>query len=371
MASAAATDEFWMRRALELAQKGTALAHPNPKVGAVIVRHGRAVGEGFHTFDGVAHAEVIALQQAGTAARGATLYVNLEPCCHVGRTGPCTEAILAAGIQRVVAAMPDPNPRVSGRGLARLRRAGLEVAVGICREQAERLNDAFAVWIRQRRPRVLLKAALSLDAQLLLSWHGSRRVTGPAARAEVQRLRHEADAVMTGIGTVLADDPLLTDRTGLPRRRPLLRVILDSRLRLPLDSRLVRSAARDVLVFTLPTASQRRARELERRGVEVIRLSGRNGRLDLRRVLRELGRREILGLLVEAGARLNGSLLAAGLVDRAILFYAPKLAGAVVVPFAHPPRPPRRPWRLLRPRWQSCGDDLVVEGYLRHVYRDH
>jgi diaminohydroxyphosphoribosylaminopyrimidine deaminase/5-amino-6-(5-phosphoribosylamino)uracil reductase len=365
----------WMARAIELARRGEALAHPNPLVGAVVVRDARVVGEGFHIYDRVDHAEVIALSQAGERARGSTLYVNLEPCCHTGRTGPCTDAILAAGVRRVVAAMPDPNPAVAGKGFRRLRRAGVEVVVGENEKRARRLNEAFAVWVRRRRPLVTLKAALTLDGQIAPPARARRNgecwVTSEASRAHVQRLRHAADAVLTGIGTVLADDPLLTDRSGRPRRRPLVRVVLDSRLRLPLDSRLVRSAAGDLVAFATAGASPRRERALRARGVEIVRVVAHAGRPDLRAVLRELGRREILSLLVEAGARVNAALLAAGLADKAFLFYAPKVLGATV-PLVKTGFSSLRAAPALREMTaHRFGPDFALEGYFRDVYRNH
>ena len=276
--------EKWMARALALARRGEALASPNPMVGAILVRNGRVVGEGFHAYDGVRHAEVVALEAALGAARGATLFINLEPCCHRGRTGPCTRALMEAGVKRVVAAMRDPNPAVAGKGFRQLRAAGVEVVTGVAEAEAQRLNEAFAVWIRTHRPLVTLKSAMTLDSHMILpdrtgtgrtrSPHQTNRrsrwITSEAARAEVHRMRHASDAILTGIGTVLADDPLLTDRTGLPRRRPLLRVVLDSRLRLPLRSKIVRTAKNDVVVFTAAGTSSARARTLTRAGVEVV-----------------------------------------------------------------------------------------------------
>jgi diaminohydroxyphosphoribosylaminopyrimidine deaminase/5-amino-6-(5-phosphoribosylamino)uracil reductase len=227
-------DDFWMGRALELAQRGTALTHPNPMVGSVVVRNEQIIGEGFHTWEGVDHAEVHALKKAGAAARGATLYVTLEPCCHTGRTAPCTKAILAAGISRVVAAMRDPNPRVAGGGLRELRRGGVEVVSGVRETEARGLNEDFACWIRLHRPMVTLKSAATFDGQIAAREDSATWITSEKSREEVQELRHAADALVTGIGTVLADNPNLTDRSGKPRRRPLLRVVLDSRLRMPL-----------------------------------------------------------------------------------------------------------------------------------------
>jgi len=375
-ASKRSDGKHWMARALALARRGVALAHPNPMVGAVIVRDGRVIGEGVHAFDSVEHAEAIALKQAGTRARGATLYVNLEPCCHTGRTGPCADAIVGAGIRRVVAAMPDPNPAVAGRGFQKLRRGGVEVVVGEKQEEARRLNEGFAAWMRHGRPFVTLKAALTLDGQIA-GRHSNRRIAGErwvtseASRAHVQQLRHAADAVLTGINTVLSDDPLLTDRTGRRRRRPLLRVVLDSRLRLPLGSRLVRSAASDVVVFTTASASERRARALRERGVEVVRVRARNSRPDLGAVLRELGRREILNLLVEAGAEVNAAALAGGFVDKAFFFYAPKVLGATVPLVRRGFGSLRAAPALTRISVHRFGPDIALEGYFRDVYRNH
>jgi len=365
-------DRRWMGRALELARRGEALAGPNPMVGAVVVRGGRAVGEGFHTYDGRRHAEVIALAKAGAKARGATLYLNLEPCCHTGRTGPCTDAIIEAGVRRVVAAMVDPNPLVSGRGFRQLRRAGVRVEVGVLETEARRLNEAFAKWVRSGRPLVTLKAALSLDGAIASPKRQERWVTSPQSRKQVQRMRHGADALLTGIGTVLADNPRLTDRSGKRRRRPLLRVVLDSRLRLPLRSKLVRSAKNDLLIFAASSPRSRRARALAKSGVEVVQARSKKGRPDLDAVLRELGRREILSVLLEAGAAVNGAALEAGLVDKVVLFYAPKVFGWDTLPLAWSSRgrafrlPPLRETTLGR-----FGPDFSVEGYLSDVYRDH
>jgi len=378
MKNAKPTDERWVEKALALARRGEALAHPNPMVGAVLVRDGRAVGQAFHTYDGRRHAEVLAIEQAGSHARGSTLFLNLEPCCHAGRTGPCTEAIIAAGIRRVVASMPDPNPLVSGKGFRQLRRAGIEVVVGPGAEQARRLNEAFALWIRNHRPFVTLKAAATLDGQLAMGNPGAparerseRWISSEASRARVQALRHASDAVLTGIGTVVADDPLLTDRSGLPRRRRLLRVVLDSRLRLPLDSRLVRTAKDDVLVFTLRSTESAAARRLAGRGVRVMRVAGRAGRIDLAEVLAALGREGILSVLVEAGARINGALLERGLVDKLVLFYAPRVLGRRTVPLARAASGHQQALaELARLGVERSGPDLVVEGYLRDVYRN-
>lgn len=371
-------DATWMARALDLARQGAALTSPNPLVGAVLVREGRAVGEGFHTYEGAKHAEILALERAGGEARGATLYINLEPCCHTGRTGPCTEALMAAGVRRVVAAMADPNPQVSGRGFEQLRAAGIEVQVGIGEAEARRLNEAFAKWIRTARPFVTLKSALTLDGRIAAprlrrqKASVSHWITSEESRAEVQQMRHASDVLLTGIGTVLADNPLLTDRTGLPRRRNLLRVVLDSRLRLPAEFNLAREASGDVLVFTAAPANSARARKLERTSVEVVRVRDRGGRLNLQAVLEELGRRQMTSVLLEGGAALNAAALEAGVVDKLVLFYAPKVLGADAVPWVAAPG--KRLAALAAPRALSVrtlGPDFVVEAYLRDVYGDH
>ena len=372
-----------MQRALALAEQGTALASPNPLVGAVLVRDNTVVGEAFHTYEGRKHAEVLAIEQAGEAARGATLYINLEPCCHQGRTGPCTEVILGAAVKRVVAAMQDPNPQVSGKGLERLRQAGVDVEVGLCREQAERLNESFACYVRTGLPLVTLKTAMTLDGKIAapddnspstslgaLSLPKGGWVTSEEARAHVQRQRHAHDAILTGIGTILADDPLLTDRCGLPRRRPLLRVVMDSHLRVPTTARAVEQVDNDLLLFCSPSADPDKRRELERRGIQICALTG-DARPDLRKVLEEIGRREITSVLLEAGAELNGAALEAGVVDKVFLYYSPKILGG----YDSLPVAGGRGIRAMRdalPVHRIChynfGPDFAIEGYLRDVY---
>jgi diaminohydroxyphosphoribosylaminopyrimidine deaminase / 5-amino-6-(5-phosphoribosylamino)uracil reductase len=362
-----------MNEAIELAREGMALAHPNPRVGAVVVRDGLKVGEGFHAYDRRDHAEIVALAQAGENARGATLYVSLEPCCTTGRTGPCTKAIISAGIKHVYAAMKDPNPKVAGRGLAELQRAGIEVHSGIYEAHARATNEDFAKWIRTGLPFVTLKTALTLDGQIAQRAGKPTSITGNASREAVQRMRHSADALLTGIGTVLADDPRLTDRTGEPRRRPLLRAVVDSRLRLPLKSKLVKSTRGDVIVFTTRRVSCPKARALATAGVEVIRTRNRRGRVCLDSVLRELGKREILHVLLEAGAELNGAALEADIVDKLALFYAPKIMGTGGVPMAGIPA---ASWFLKSPVLSNVtvnryGPDFLVEGYFHDVYGNH
>jgi diaminohydroxyphosphoribosylaminopyrimidine deaminase / 5-amino-6-(5-phosphoribosylamino)uracil reductase len=379
-------DEQFMRQALELARQGTGLASPNPRVGAVVVSsEGRAVGTGFHTYEGVRHAEVLALEQAGGTARGGTLYLNLEPCCHQGRTGACADAVIGSGVKRVVAAMSDPNPLVAGKGFEKLRAAGIAVDAGLLEKEARKLNEAFARYIVSRRPLITLKSGMTLDGKIApppgesftpsaLGMSGATGgwITSEEARAHVQELRHESDAIMVGVGTIIADDPLLTDRTGIPRRRPLLRVILDSRLRLPLKSRLVNTAKNDVLVLC-SFAEENKRRGLEARGVRVeqIALGTSEGRPDLRGVAARLGELEITSLLIEGGSLVNWTALEAGIVDKVFFYYAPKiLAGMGAVPFATGAgfRKMSDAAQVKNITLHRFGEDFAVEGYVRDPY---
>jgi diaminohydroxyphosphoribosylaminopyrimidine deaminase / 5-amino-6-(5-phosphoribosylamino)uracil reductase len=356
-----------MQHALALARKGIGLASPNPVVGCVIARDGEIVGEGFHRYEWRDHAEIVALKTAGAKAAGATAYVSLEPCNHTGRTGPCSEALIAAGINRVVAAMQDPNPKTAGRGFERLQNAGVDVVSGILEEEAQRLNEGFAHWIRTKRPFVTLKSALTLDGQLALPakkrGHRAEWITSEESRAEVQLLRHASDALLTGIGTILADNPLLTDRSGRSRRRRLLRVILDSRLRLSLQSRIVKTADDDLLVFTAVPLDSPKSRKLQNAGVDIIRARASAGLIELKAVLTELGRRDILSVLLEGGPSLNGAALEAGLINKFVLFYAPKIAGDDKVPLARARWMDRYP--LEKTEARQVGPDLCVEAYPR------
>ena len=326
-----------MQRALELARRGIAVSSPNPAVGCVILDcAGQVVGEGWHEYDLVDHAEVVALKAAGDQARGGTAYVTLEPCNHTGRTPPCTEALIAAGISRVVAATIDPNPDVAGHGLDRLRAAGIQTTLGVCQPEARRLNEGFARWSQHHRPLVLMKVAMTLDGRIAPppGQHTLREpywITCEAARAAVQPLRWQADAALTGVDTVLADDPMLTDRSGLRRRRPLQRIVLDSALRMPLDSKMVATAHNDLVIFTVSN-DEARATELRNRGVRVEVLSAEAGRVPLGKVLDMLGEEGILTLLTETGTLLNTALLVGGLVDRIHLFVSPQIMGSDAVP---------------------------------------
>jgi len=334
-------DQYWMQRALELARRGIAVTSPNPAVGCVVLdRAGQVSGEGWHEYDLVDHAEVIALrvaaQHAGDRLRGGTAYVTLEPCNHTGRTPPCTDALIASGVSRVVAATIDPNPTVAGHGMEKMRAAGIEAVLGPCEAEARRLNEGFARWSQHKRPLVLMKVAMTLDGRIAppLGQHSAREpywITCEAARRAVQPLRWQADAALTGVDTVLADDPMLTDRSGLRRRRPLLRVILDSALRMPLDSKIVTTAQKDVVVFTVST-DQPRIEQLRNQGVRVEVLPAEAGRVPLGKVLDKLGEEGILSILTETGTRLNTALLSAGLVDRVHLFVSPQIMGSDAIP---------------------------------------
>src|SRR5580704_5798454 len=274
--------QAFMREAVDLARRGRALASPNPMVGAVLAHGNDVVGRGFHTYAGLQHAEIVALAEAGDKARGATLYVNLEPCAHHGRTPPCVDAIVAAGVARVVAAVEGPNPQVSGAGFRRLRDAGIEVELAPeFAAEAAKLNEPFLHFMRTRRPLVTLKTAITLDGKISAPDDNAGWITSERARAHVQELRHDHDAILTGIGTVLADDPRLTDRIGLPRNRPLLRIVMDSQLRLPPDSKMVRGAECDVVAVGTSAASAERRKALESRGVQVLLFDGPGGRSDL------------------------------------------------------------------------------------------
>ena len=317
--------ERYMRMALRLAARARGQTDPNPMVGAVVVRAGRIVGRGYHRRAGQPHAEVFALADAGAAARGATLYVSLEPCAHTGRTPPCTEAIHKAGIRQVVAAMIDPNPLTRGRGLRWLKAHGIRTAVGILEPEARALNQAFITRMRAGRPFVTVKVAQSLDGKIATASGESRWITGPAARQWVHRLRAESDAILVGVETVLKDDPRLTVRSGRRRRTPV-KIILDSSLRTPPSARLFASAS-PVWIATTPAASVQKERLLQQAGAEVLRLPVRFGRVDIRVLLKELARREISRLLIEGGGEVIASALQAKVVDRVIWMVAPKIIG--------------------------------------------
>jgi diaminohydroxyphosphoribosylaminopyrimidine deaminase/5-amino-6-(5-phosphoribosylamino)uracil reductase len=320
------SDQQWMERALELAQRGRGYVEPNPLVGAVIVREGKVVGEGWHEKFGQAHAEINALTAAGEAARGATLYLSLEPCCHYGKTPPCTDAILRAGIGRVVAAILDPFPAVSGAGARLLRNSGLQVETGLCEVQARRLNAPYLMLVTARRPYVHAKWAMTLDGKIATRTGNSKWISNDRSRQLVHSLRGRMDAIITGIGTVVADDPMLTARP--PGPRTATRIVLDSTLRLPANSRLATTAQdTPVLIATTGRATQHQASALRHLGCEVLSVESDGGKPSVPALLSELGRRRYTNVLIEGGMDVLGSFLEAGAIDEVHVFIAPRLLG--------------------------------------------
>jgi len=316
-------DHYFMGRAMALARKGLYSTHPNPRIGCVVVRDGSVVGEGWHAEAGQPHAEVLALREAGEAARGASVYVNLEPCCHQGRTPPCTGFLIDAGVKRVIAALEDPNPQVAGGGIETLRGAGIDVDVGVMRGESERLNRGFLHRIRLGRPWVTIKIAASMDGRTAMRSGESRWITGESARRDVHHWRARSSAVMTGSGTIRADDPELTVRHVDSGRQPL-RVVVDSRFSTPAGSRVLQqpgntlvATANDEYEFTDKFAA----------GVEVVYLPGSDGKVDLAGLMEDLAKREVNELLVEAGPTLAGAMLKAGLADEVLLYLAPRFLG--------------------------------------------
>lgn len=351
-----------MKRALQLAGRGVGRVSPNPLVGAVLVRDGEIVGEGYHLYDRVDHAETLAIRAAGQKARGSTLFINLEPCCHVGRTPPCVEAIVAAGVRRAYVAVRDPNPLVAGRGVAFLKERGLEVEEGLCRAEALALNEKFFHFIQTGQPFTLLKLALSLDGRIATRDGRSRWITGDAARRRVHRLRFEYDALLVGVNTVLADDPRLDCRSG--RAKSLTRVILDTHLRTPPDARLF-EVPDPVIIFHGHEAGQERINALKEKARPMAIESGVGG-LDWRCILAGLAGQGITSAIIEGGGQVASSALRAGAVDKVSFFYAPKIIGADGVPGvgALDLESLAAAFRIERTRVKAVGADIWVEGYV-------
>ena len=357
-------DESYMREALRIAEYARGRTSPNPLVGAVIVRDGAIVASGWHRAAGEPHAEIHALRMAGELARGATLYVTLEPCAHHGRTGPCAEAVIAAGLARVVIALSDPNPLVAGRGIHLLTAAGIEVTTGVCEDEARRQNEIFLKWVTTKRPFVTLKTAMTLDGKIASHTGASRWITGAAARARVHAYRNEYDAILVGIGTVLADDPSLTTRLEHGTGKNPLRIVLDSEARTPLDAKLVADGAAPTIIVVSERADHRRVNLLRACGAEVVTLGTQ--RVDIAALLDYLGAREITSLFVEGGAAVNWSLLAGGSVDKVHAFIAPMLMGGET---AKTPiggtgfDSPQTALRLHDMTVEQVGTDILVTGY--------
>ena len=358
-------DERYMRRALELARRAEGRTAPNPAVGAVIVRDNVIVGAGFHPAAGEPHAEIFALRQAGPAAQGATLYVTLEPCCHRGRTGPCATAVIAAGIVRVVAGCRDPNPRVAGGGFAQLQAAGIEVVSGIFESECQRLIAPFAKHIRTGLPYVTLKAGMTIDGSVATARGESQWITGAESRAAVHHLRNTHDAIMVGIGTVLADNPRLTTRLVQGDGRNPLRVVVDSTLRTPSSAVLLGEAGKTI-ILTSAAASATDAERLQSEQVEILRVAGHPGAIDLADAMRQLGARGIQSILLEGGGRLHHGALHAGIVDRLCVFVAPLLLGGSGLPVFCGPGVSnlKDAFRLQQLHVERYGDDLLLHGEL-------
>jgi diaminohydroxyphosphoribosylaminopyrimidine deaminase/5-amino-6-(5-phosphoribosylamino)uracil reductase len=318
-------DEKWMKRALHLAEAGRGRTSPNPVVGAVLVKRGKAVGEGYHARMGEAHAEIIALRQAGERARGAVLYVNLEPCTHYGRTPPCVPQVIKAGVKRVVIGMEDPNPVVNGKGIEALKKFGLEVKVGVLKKECRRLNEAFCKYILKKEPFVVLKVAATLDGKIATRNGDSKWISGEASRRFVHKVRDQVDGVLVGIGTILRDDPLLTARRK--EGREPYRIVLDSRLKIPEEAKVFEHSPSEVILATTRSAPQDKIERLQERGVRVLIVDSKEGRVDLRSCLSKLGEINVMNLLVEGGSQVNGSFLDEGLIDKFLLFLSPKLIG--------------------------------------------
>ena len=362
----ASDDNRFMRQALRLAEKGAGLASPNPSVGCVIVKNGAIVGRGCHEYALRDHAEVVALREAGEAAHGATAYVTLEPCSHQGRTGPCVERLIQSGIRRVVTSLVDPNPRVAGRGIEKLRKAGLIVDVGLMSVEAGKIIETFACHVTTGLPLVVAKAGMSIDGKIGTGFPEGRCITSPEGREFGQNLRLKMDAILVGVETVLADDPELTYRGRSPKSRPLARVVLDSTLRTPSTARLFEDGKTPVLLFCAESASETRKMTLKSAGAEIVTVREHGGELDLLKVLKELGKRNILGVLVEGGSRVHGSFLVRNLVDVFYFIISPiVLGGTVAIPvvggrgYESTSAAPK--FRIRRQ--YAAGPDIVLEAY--------
>lgn len=357
-------DLKWMKRVLRLAEKGWGRTSPNPMVGALLVKNEKIIGEGYHVRAGEAHAEILAIRQAGGEAEGATLYLNLEPCTHYGKTPPCAPRVIESGVRRVVIGMEDPNPPVKGKGIEGLRMAGLDVEVGVMEKECRRLNEAFSKYILKKEPFVILKAAATLDGKIATRNGDSKWISGERSRRFVHRLRSRVDGILLGIGTILKDDPLLTSH--IRGGRDPYRIILDSRLRIPEQARVVTASPSKTIIVTTESAPRDKIERLEKRGVRTLILDSKEGRVNLKTCLSRLGEMEMMSLLVEGGSQVSGSFLDEGLIDKVLLFLSPKLIGdpqAIGIFGGRGVRDLKDAISLKEMRIRKMGEDLLAEGY--------
>jgi len=358
-------DERWMRRALRLAEKGRGRTSPNPMVGAVLVKRGKVVSEGYHTRAGEPHAEIAAIKKAGEKAKGAILYVNHEPCTHYGKTPPCAPAVIEAGVRKVIVGMEDPNPLVKGRGLALLKQAGLDVKVGILEKECHRLNEAFCKYIVQHEPFIILKMAATLDGKLATRSGESQWITGETSRRFVHRLRDQVDGVVVGIGTILKDDPMLTAR--IKDGRDPYRIVFDSRLRIPENAKVVDLSPTKAIVATTEMASRDKIERLRKKGVRILISDSKSGKVDLKASLLKLGEMGMMSLLLEGGSQLSGSFLDQRLIDKILLFLSPKLIGDPLAPgiFGGGGVTSLKEAISIKDlKVRKIGEDILLEGYL-------
>lgn len=361
-------DEKYMSRTLKLAARGKGQVSPNPLVGAIIVKRKKMVGRGYHAQAGLPHAEIVALREAGKKAKGSTLYVNLEPCSHFGRTPPCANEVIKAGIKKVVIAMKDPNPLNSGKGISQLRSAGIEVKTNILEDKAKRLNEAFSKFITKKEPFVVMKIATSLDGKIATSIGKSKWITGEKSRQYVQKLRLEADAILVGINTAIKDNPQLTikdDRRRKEFQGKPLRIIVDSQARISLGAKVLKNSAKTI-VATTRYAHKSKIRALENKGAKVLMVGSKGGRVDLSKLMKELGKLSIINLLIEGGGEINASAFASRIVDKAIFFLAPRIIGGKAAPTAVEGKGIKEISRTIplgNLTMKKVGEDLMVEGY--------
>jgi diaminohydroxyphosphoribosylaminopyrimidine deaminase/5-amino-6-(5-phosphoribosylamino)uracil reductase len=358
-------DIRWMKKVLRLAEKGRGRTSPNPMVGAVLVKDGKVVGEGYHTKAGETHAEIFALRQAGEEAKGSTLYLNLEPCTHYGKTPPCAPAVIEAGVRRVVIGMEDPNPLVKGKSLEILRGAGLAAEVGILEKECRRLNEAFCKYILKKEPFVILKIAATLDGKIATRDGDSKWISGEASRRFVHRLRDQVDGTIVGIGTILKDDPLLTVR--IKGGRDPYRIILDSRLRIPEEAKVIETSPSKTIIATTELAAKDKVERLEKKGVQIIVLDSKQGKVDLKLCLSKFGEMGMMSLLVEGGSQINGSFLDECLIDKLLLFISPKMIGdkeALGIFSGKRVAQLKDAIALYELRARRIGGDILLEGYV-------